>query len=132
MSGPFKAWDWSRALMRDGSTAVIYDVHQTNGSHQLIAERFSPDGSWSPFEPASVRQALPSTFWRINRGIRCDAGTVTTVLKTLEDTPFYARSLLQTQLLGEQVHAIHETLQPQRLTTLPVKMMLPWRMPRRP
>jgi carotenoid 1,2-hydratase len=34
-------------------------------------------------------------------------------------------------LLGEQVTAVHETLEPQRLNNLPVRMMLPWRMPRR-
>ncbi len=132
---PFKTWDWSRACMADGSTAVIYDVTQLNGARTLLAERFKPDGSWESFEPAPQREALPSTLWRIDRGIRADAdvsgGTATQVLETLEDTPFYARSLLQTRLLGEPVRAVHETIQPQRLTSPVVQMMLPFRMPRR-
>ena len=132
---PFKTWDWSRARMSDGSTAVIYDVVQTNGAHTLLAERFSPHGSWSSFEPASLRKKLLPTLWRIDRGARVDvdpfsSGT-TYVLETLEDTPFYARSLLQTTLLGEQVTAVHETLKPQRLNRLLILLMLPWRMPRR-
>ena len=77
------------------------------------------------------REALPATFWRIDRGVRADAGNATRVIETLEDAPFYARSLLQTQLLGERVTAVHETLEPQRLTSRAVQMMLPFRMPRR-
>ena len=135
ISGPFRTWDWSRARMADGSTAVIYDVMQTNGAHTLLAERFRPDGSWSSFDAAPQREKLPSTLWRIDRGTRTNTDGLlrgaTSVLETLEDTPFYARSLLQTNLLGEQVTAVHETLQPQRLNRLPVRLMLPWRMPRR-
>jgi carotenoid 1,2-hydratase len=128
---PFKTWDWTRACMADGSTAVIYDVTQLNGARTLLAERFKPDGTWQSFEPAAKREALPATLWRIDRGMRADLGTTSRVTDTLEDTPFYARSLLQTQLLGEQVTAVHETLEPQRLTSRIVQMMLPFRMPRR-
>ena len=128
---PFKTWDWSRARMADGSTAVIYDVTQTSGALTLLAERFKPDGSWESFTPAKKREQLPPTLWRIDRGVRADATAPSRVIDTLEDTPFYARSLLQTSLLGEQVTAVHETLQPQRLNHLPVRLMLPWRMPRR-
>jgi carotenoid 1,2-hydratase len=127
---PFKTWDWSRARMADGSTAVIYDVTQLSGAQTLLAERFKPDGSWESFTPEPTRQALAKTLWRIDRGIRVEGGKAQ-VLDTLEDTPFYARSLLQTQLLGEQVTAVHETLEPQRLKSRAVQMMLPWRMPRR-
>ena len=128
---PFKTWDWSRARMAGGSTAVIYDVTQLNGVRTLLAERFKPDGSWESFEPATKREALPSTLWRIDRGVRSDADTASQVLETLEDTPFYARSLLQTRLMGEQVTAVHETIQPQRLKSHIVQSMLPFRMPRR-
>jgi carotenoid 1,2-hydratase len=128
---PFSAWDWSRASMADGSTAVIYDVRQTNGSEKLIAQRFTPQGDVQAFDADPLREALPSTFWRINRAVRSDAGSQTRVVSTLEDAPFYARSLLQTHLLGESVTAVHETLQPQRLVNLPSQWMLPWRMPRR-
>ena len=128
---PFKTWDWSRARMADGSTAVIYDVTQLNGARTLLAERFKPDGSWQSFEAAPKREALASTLWRIERGVRSDVGTTSSVVQTLEDTPFYARSLLQTQLLGEQVTAVHETIEPPRLTSRAVQMMLPFRMPRR-
>ena len=131
VSRSFKAWDWSRAQLADGSTAVIYDVRQTNGSQRVIAERFATDGSSVAFESGPVRQDMGSTLWNIRRGIRSDEGTPTQIIETLEDTPFYARSLLKTRLFGESVTAVHETLQPQRLSSLPVRAMLPWRMPRR-
>ncbi len=128
---PFKTWDWLRARMSDGRTAVIYDVTQTSGARTLLAERFKPDGSWESFEPSDKRETLPGTLWRIDRGIRADGSTTSQVLETLEDTPFYARSLLKTHLLGEEVTAVHETILPQRLSSVAVQMMLPWRMPRR-
>jgi carotenoid 1,2-hydratase len=58
-------------------------------------------------------------------------GSTPQVISTLEDAPFYVRSLLQTRLLGETVTAMHESLDIPRLVSLPVRMMLPWRMPRR-
>jgi carotenoid 1,2-hydratase len=116
--------------MADGSTAVIYDVRETDGSERVIAERFTPQGQSESFAVAPRRSALPRTLWQINRAIRSDAGADNRILETLEDAPFYARSLMQTRLLGETVTAMHETLQPQRLSWLPVQLMLPWRMPR--
>ena len=139
---PFKTWDWSRARMSDGSTAVIYDVTQTNGVQTVLAELFKPDGSSETFTPAAQREPLAASLWRVDRGVRSDgsgnggkmsgiSAPRTKILDTLEDTPFYTRSLLQTTLLGERVIAVHETIEPQRLRNLGVRMMLPWRMPRR-
>lgn len=126
----FHDWDWSRARMRDGSTTVIYDVRAPQGS-RVIAQRFLRDGRSEPFE-APPRQMLPvSPIWRIERGVRTDANHPARVLETLEDTPFYARSTLSSSVLGEPVVAIHESLSLPRLRSLPVRLMLPWKMPRR-
>jgi len=127
---PFTEWDWSRGLMADGSTAVIYDVRCKQGPDRLITQRFYPDGRSEAFE-APPRQALPRSAWQIGRNMRTDAGTPARVTQTLEDTPFYVRSVLQSGLLGEQVTSVHETLNVPRLVSLPVRFMLPWRMPRR-
>ena len=126
---PFREWDWSRASLRDGSTGVIYDVRQKHGADRVLALRFRPDGSHEPFEPPP-RQPLPRTAWRIDRSLRTDPGTRAQVLQSLEDTPFYQRSMLQSGLLGESVTSVHETLNVPRLTSTAVQLMLPWRMPR--
>jgi carotenoid 1,2-hydratase len=54
------------------------------------------------------------------------------LLNTFEDTPFYARSMLKSRLLGEEVISMHETLNVKRLESNIVQFMLPWRMPRNP
>ena len=126
----FHDWDWSRARMRDGSTTVIYDVRAPQGS-RVIAQRFLRDGRSEPFD-APPRQGLPaSPIWRIERGVRTDTHHPARVLETLEDTPFYVRSTLSSSVLGEPVVAIHESLSLPRLRSLPVRLMLPWKMPRR-
>jgi hypothetical protein len=53
------------------------------------------------------------------------------VRETLEDTPFYVRSVLNSSLLGERVVSVHETLNVPRFASTAVQLMLPWRMPRR-
>ena len=126
---PFTEWDWSRCSLADGSTAVIYDVRQKFGDDRVLALRFTPSGAVEPFD-APPRQALPRTAWRIARTMRTDPGRPATVTRTLEDTPFYVRSVLESGLLGEQVVSVHETLNVPRLVSTAVRLMLPWRMPR--
>jgi carotenoid 1,2-hydratase len=129
----FRAWDWTRATLRDGSTAVVYDLRPSaavGGTERLIAQRFHPDGSSQPFDPPP-RCRLPRSLWGLARAQRNDEGTSVRVLETLEDTPFYVRSVLTGTLLGEPVTAVHETLHLRRLVSLPVQLMLPFRMPRR-
>lgn len=126
----FRDWDWARAEMANGDTAVVYDVRPLEGPGRVVAQRFSRNGDSLAFE-APPRHALPASRWRIPRAMGSEAGATPQVLSTLEDTPFYVRSLLKTRLLGEDVTAIHESLDVPRLVSLPVRLMLPWRMPRR-
>jgi carotenoid 1,2-hydratase len=108
---------------------VIYDVRQKHGADRVIAQRFMPDGSHAPFEPPQ-RQALPRTAWRIDRTMRTDSANPARVVQTLEDTPFYVRSVLESGMFGERITSVHETLHVPRLVSAPVRWMLPWRMPR--
>ena len=126
----FWDWDWARAEMANGDTSVVYDVRPKSGPGRVVSQRFSPDGSHTPFE-APARYALPASAWRIKRAMCSEPGTVPEIVSTLEDTPFYARSLLKTRLLGEDLTAVHETLDVPRLVSWPVRWMLPWKMPRR-
>jgi carotenoid 1,2-hydratase len=124
----FKEWDWSRSPLSDGSTAVLYDVEPGQPNGRLLALRFHPDGRVTEFD-APPLQPLSKTAWRIERRMRSD-GPVR-VLHQLEDTPFYQRAMLSSQLLGETVTSFHETLNVPRLVSPVVQAMLPWRMPRR-
>ena len=124
-----REWDWSRSPLKDGSTAVIYDIQgQTPPGDKLLALRFTPQGEVLPFD-APPRQTLPATMWRIQRRMRSE-GPVQ-VAEQLEDTPFYQRALLHSSLLGEDVHSFHESITMSRLVSPVVQAMLPFRMPRR-
>jgi carotenoid 1,2-hydratase len=129
IAAAFEEWDWSRAQLADGRTAVIYDVRQKSAGDRLLALRFGVDGSVEPFD-APPRQPLPRSLWRIGRTMRSDPRVPVTVEQTLEDTPFYVRSVLRSGLLGERVTSMHETLYVPRLVSAAVQFMLPWRMPR--
>jgi carotenoid 1,2-hydratase len=49
------------------------------------------------------------------------------VVRTLEDTPFYARTALQTSLGGQRMAAVHESLSLERFCSPMVQTMLPFR-----
>ena len=125
----FRAWDWARSVMPGGDTAVVYDVRPMTGPDRVIAQRFSASGQATGFE-APPRQSVQRSKWLIERTVRSETTVVPRVERTLEDTPFYVRSVIQSGLLGEQVTSVHETLDAQRVASLPVRLMLPWRMPR--
>lgn len=127
----FRTWDWLRAPLNDGSTAVIYDVRNRDNANRMIARQFWPDGTSAEIG-MPPRQPLPaSLLWRIPRQARSQEGAPPQVLQTLEDTPFYARSLVRTTLCDQPVAAVHETLDADRFASPWVQALLPWRMPRR-
>mgnify|MGYP006276512597 FL=1 len=128
---PFRLWDWSRAALADDRTAVMYDVRARTGGDRVISRLFHPDGRSEPLE-VPPRQELPRTAWRLCRSTRSEAsGPPARVTQTLEDTPFYVRDVLSSTLMGQTVTSVHETLDTNRLRAWPVRMMLPFRMPRR-
>ena len=61
---------------------------------------------------------------------RTQADDPSSLVATLEDTPFYARSHIRTKLLGVETEAMHESLALGRLRSPIIKSLLPWRMPR--
>jgi carotenoid 1,2-hydratase len=126
----FSRWDWSRATLAGGDSVVLYDLERVDAGPLQFGLRFGAGGGAEPVTPPP-RVALPPTRWRIARGARHDAGAPPPRVQTLTDAPFYARSLLHAQWLGEPVTAVHESLSLARFETAWVQAMLPFRMPRR-
>jgi carotenoid 1,2-hydratase len=126
----FAYWTWSRAPLPDGGAAVLYDILRRDGSEEVIALRIRRDGTHEPFDPPP-RVELSQGFWRVRRSSRAEPGGCR-IVRTLEDTPFYTRSELETHLLGERVPSVHESLDLDRFASPVVKLMLPFRMPRLP
>ena len=135
LADDFIRWDWSRAALKD-RTAVLYDATRRDGSALSLAMAFDARGQAEEFSPPPWVD-LPATPWRLARSTRSDKPAqsdqpgATRVDQTLEDSPFYARSVLHTHLLGEEAVAMHESLSLRRWAQPVVQAMLPFRMPRR-
>jgi carotenoid 1,2-hydratase len=122
----FRGWHWSRAPISD-RTAVLYDATGRDGSRTELALLLDRAGNATPFA-APPETPLPRTLWRIDRATRSEAPP--RVARTLEDTPFYARSWIDTTLLGERTRAFHESLDLDRFASRWVQVLLPFRMQR--
>jgi carotenoid 1,2-hydratase len=124
----FEAWTWSRASA-PGRTSVLYDTRPRNEAPRGLALTFSPQGEAQHMHAPPLAQ-LPNTGWRLPRQTRSDAGHEVRVLKTLEDAPFYSRTLIDARLFGVREPAIHESLSLDRFRSRWVQCLLPFRMPR--
>ena len=128
----FARWQWARA--HEGNDSVIfYDTQWLHGGGRSLALRILADGSTHTIEAANERlplQRLPSTPWGIKRDTHCDKEQQSRVIKTLEDGPFYARSLLETRIDGRAVQAWHESVSLERFRSRWVQALLPVRLPR--
>lgn len=123
----FARWSWARFPLNKGN-AIVYDTVARKGQPVSLALRHTQDGVERFEPPASV--ALPHTAWRVSRELRSDSADDTTA-RTLEDTPFYARSVVTARMLGERATGMHESLSLDRFASRWVQAMLPFRMPRR-
>jgi carotenoid 1,2-hydratase len=121
----FRRWDWSRRTV-GGETELLYDATLRDGGEELLALRIGRDGVAHPFEPAP-RVRLPRTRWWLSGFSRAAGGAAR--IRTVEDTPFYSRSLVEEP--GGAVTGVHESADLDRFASAVVQRMLPFRMPRR-
>jgi len=121
----FTTWDWSRTE-RAGDLRLHYELRYPAGADRLLCFDVAQDGGWSE---ADAEEARPQrlTAWGLRRGPR--TGHEVRTVRGLEDTPFYSRSLFE----GPETkwHTVHEHLDMGRFTRPWVRMLLPFRMPRR-
>lgn len=123
----FEFWNWSR-MEAEQRTVVFYDTVMRDGEERRLALEFRTDGVSEIISPAAAE--LPATaVWRMPRGTRSEDAPK--ILRTLEDTPFYSRSIIASRFEGETRRSFHESFSGARLRSPIVKSMLPFRMPRR-
>ena len=92
----------------------------------LLGERKNEPAKGSFFVPGgriTKNETLTAAFRRITRA---ELG----VERSLTDSPFYARSLVRTRLLGRDALAMHEVLSAERLRRGWVRFLLGFRMAR--
>lgn len=155
LENAFHGWDWSRATHRGGTTVLYHVVPRqvtgpgaadpaastertaaTAGTHGCttggarLALHFDASGAVTNLEPFAPHDLPATRIWRIPRSTYGDPDQPACIVDTLEDTPFYARSLVAASLEGDKVTAVHESLSLDRFRQRWVQMLLPFRMPR--
>jgi carotenoid 1,2-hydratase len=124
----FSRWTWSRAATARGAT-ILYDAERRRGPPLSLALSFDAKCGFET-RPPPPPATLSRTRWRLARATRADDGRAS-ALRSFEDTPFYARSLVAHTLFGETVQSFHESPSLDRFANPAVRLMLPFRMPRR-
>ncbi len=127
----FLDWDWSRHALASGATALFYDVRGRDGADVAHWLRVEADGSVEAIAPPPAVDCGRTRWWRVPRSVRSEGPAA--VRRTLEDTPFYGRSLVETSIAGEgTVVGVHEHVDLGRFAQPWVQVLLPFRAPRRP
>jgi carotenoid 1,2-hydratase len=124
----FTDWDWSRAH-HGGDTVIRYEARTRRNTTRALALCFGANGVVDSIDQVTPYTLPPTSIWRAARRARSEAQPK--VVTTLEDTPFYARSLIETTYKGEQLRGFHESLDLDRFSMGVVQGMLPFRMPRK-
>ncbi len=125
----FRSWTWARG--RRGQTAhLLYDATLSDGTRHAMALSLDAAGRLEPQEMPPAAD-LPRGFWHLPRSVGCEAGGAARLLRILEDSPFYCRSLVETQIGGAPLTMIQESLDCRRFASPLVRLLLPFRMPRR-
>jgi carotenoid 1,2-hydratase len=128
LEASFRRWSWCRAPLPEG-TAVLYDTVGRDGVARPLGWLFRQDGATEPLAPAEVVE-LGRARWGVARRTRTESAAGTRLVRTLEASPFYARSLVAMRLRGRDVTAFHESLDLDRFSSAWVRFLLPWRIRR--
>ena len=126
----FARWSWSRAHLPDGEVVVMYDAIDRAGRARPLALRF--DRRSVRTLDGVPRLALPATRWGLERSIAGDPAHPPRIVRTLDDGPCYARSLVRTRVFGQDVTAVHEVLSGDRLRRAWVRALLGFRIASEP
>lgn len=123
----FKAWNWARLRTRGRPALILYDTTPRIGDQRRLALEVGEDGAITEADSPALRIASPTPVFRMERRI---GGENPRIVRTLEDAPFYSRSLVETSIGGARYRGFHESLSGDRLRSPLVRAMLPFRMPR--
>jgi carotenoid 1,2-hydratase len=125
----FDYWDWSRMPLEDGETLIRYVTDPVGSAQRDLHIRISPDGGIAQASRTEATELPKTTIWRIGRRAGAIDHAAPHIVQTLEDTPFYSRSIIDYPY-GTAGYATHETLSCKRLRSPIVRTLLPFRMPR--
>lgn len=126
LEAAFSSWTWSRFATED-AVAIAYDVELRGGARRARGVRIDRAGAPTPLV-AGPQLDLPGTRWGLERKVRGEPGASARLVRTLEDGPFYARTVVATSLGGRPVIGMHEAVSLDRFVAPWVRFLLPFRM----
>ncbi len=126
----FQSWNWARLHAPGQRPLIFYDTAPRSGAPRRLAVEIGDDGSVLERPPPPLTRADAAPVFKMERLLGADAETSPLVHRTLEDAPFYSRSLFETTIDGVRRRGFHESLSGARLRSPLVRAMLPFRMPR--
>ena len=121
----FTSWNWCRGHAADTGCEIHYDAQLRDGGEKRLSLCTDAQGRLVRTETPALRQLPKGPIWRVARPARLDANAPCRI-RTLEDTPFYTRSRIET---GTS-QFMHESLDLLRFCKPWVQWLLPFRMPR--
>ncbi|QIE42572.1 carotenoid 1,2-hydratase [Rhodobacteraceae bacterium SC52] len=127
----FSFWTWGRYPVGQGSTC-FYDASRLDGSTLAAAIRFDDAGGAQVMRDPPTLTPMRRSLWAVKRETRADAGHKPRQVSPMLEAPFYSRSMVRTQIDGEQTTGVHEALDLRRFRSPLLKPMLAVRVPRRP
>lgn len=120
----FDTWHWCRTHFPT-HTHIAYNASDRSGRSSSLGLRIADSGN-TQHEESHERVTLPPTrIWRAPRAAHLPGRLH--VSRTLEDTPFYARSILATDDPTQPV-TMHESLSLERFRAGWVSRLIPFRM----
>ncbi len=127
----FRGWQWLRTEGSGQGGHILYETQPRIGEPQQLTLAYDQRGSSSEVALTERGRHLPTTpIWRVGRPMPVGARGAK-VVKTFEDTPFYARTEIDVDIAGNSARAMHESLDLDRFKSRWVQTLLPFRMPRR-
>ena len=120
----FDTWHWHRTH-HPTFTRIAYNALDRTGKPSSLSLRIEDDGNTHHEQSHNQIKLPPTRIWRAPRAVHLP-GPVR-VIRTLEDTPFYARSILAPQDPKQPV-TFHESLSLERFRANWVTRLIPFRM----
>lgn len=130
LEAAFRSWEWSRLHAKGAAPLILYDTAPRHGPPRRLAIEIGADGEVVERPPPPTAALSSTPIFRMKRAMGADAGAQASVERTLEDAPFYSRSIVETTIDGVRRRGFHESLSGDRLKSPIVRAMLPFRMPR--
>lgn len=129
LEADFDTWTWGRYPTETGATC-FYDARRRDGSELATALTFTRDGQVAEHQ-APPKARFSRSLWAVARETRADPGYRPHQAMAMLDAPFYARSMVRTQLEGVETVGVHEALDLRRFRSNLLMPMIAVRVPRR-